>query len=163
MKKSYRLANLIIILLIILTGCGEKKKHTFYDEVAYYHSDYYKIPGPPENTARYEVYYFNFVKEKNKINYENLSQFGFVKNEINSELSIQIENFFTDHNPGEYFADPRCLNCYQDIMLFYKNKKLIGVAKFDFKCDKYYYTNFLSNKKIYLKRDCGKYQNLFNN
>ncbi|KAF2514342.1 hypothetical protein [Flavobacterium foetidum] len=166
MKSNLLFKKEMIALLIsiISFSCVKDKDNTlFYDKVEYYHSDYYKIPGPPDNTPRFEVYYSDFVNENNKTHYKNLPQFGFVKNEINDELSIQLKDFFTGHNPGEYFPDYKCLNCYQDIMLFYKKDELIGIAKFDFKCNKYCYTNFLQNKKIFLKRDCGKYRYLFKN
>ncbi len=151
----------ILICCVFFSCVGDKTKNRFYDKVEYYHSDYYKIPGPPDNTARFEIYYSDFVNENDKTNYKDLSQFEFVKREIDNEFSSKIDDFFTNHNPGEYYPNYQCLNCYQDILLFYKKDKLIGIAKFDFKCDKYCYTNFISDKKMYLKKDCGNYKYLF--
>lgn len=139
----------------------DKKANAFYDKVEYYHSNYYKIAGPPDGTERFNVYYSDFVEKNSKIYYEDLSQFRFVKSEINNEFSDKIDNFFTDQNQGRYYPDFKCLNCYQDVFLFYKNKELVGIAKFDFKCNKYCYTNFELNKDRYLSKDCLQYKYLF--
>ncbi|KAF2514346.1 hypothetical protein [Flavobacterium foetidum] len=152
---------LIISLIIILVGCEEKKKDTFYDKVLYYHSNTYMIPGPPDNTQKHEIYFFHFAHKTNVEAYSNLSKFGYAECKISPEFALKIDDFFTSTAPPTKMVDPRCLNCYQDIMLFYKKDELIGIAKFDFKCNKYCYTNFLQNKKIFLKRDCGKYKYLF--
>ena len=160
-KIKLAIKIIIISLSIILLGCEEKKKNTFYDKVSYYHSNTYMIPGPPDNTQKFEIYFFDFAHKANIDAYSNLFKFGYKECKISPELTLKIDELFTSTAPPKKMADYRCLNCYQDILLFYQKKKLIGVAKFDFKCDKYYYTNFLPNKKIFLKRDCGKYKYLF--
>ncbi|OXA71213.1 hypothetical protein B0A67_13190 [Flavobacterium aquidurense] len=119
------------------------------------------LPGPPDNSEKFEIYYSDFVEKKTKTHYKDLSQFGFIKSEINNNFSDKIDAFFTDQNPGRYYPNYKCLNCYQDVLLFYKNNQLIGIAKFDFKCDKYCYTNFEANKERYLKKDCLQYKYLF--
>ncbi|MDQ6469898.1 hypothetical protein AAYQ05_09115 [Flavobacterium sp. B11] len=151
----------ILISLIFLSCVKDKKQNSFYDKVEYYHSDHYNIPGPPDGTKKFDIYYSDFVEKKAKTTYENLSHFGFVKIEISNNFSEKIDDFFTNQNPGKYYPDYKCLNCYQDILIFYKKNKMIGVAKFDFRCNKYCYSNFNSDKIIYLKKDCLKYRNLF--
>ncbi|WP_281235083.1 hypothetical protein [Flavobacterium gelatinilyticum] len=164
-KKVLVLSSFVVLFF---AGCGKnKKENAFYDHVEYYHSDYYKMPTPPapnespEQRARYDVYYSDFVDENEKNNYKKLSEFGFVKNEISNEFSDKITDFFTDENPGRKMPDYKCLTCYQDIMLFYKKEKLIGIAKFDFKCNKYYYINFQADQDIYIKKNCLQYRYLF--
>ena len=152
---------IVLISIIIFSCTKDKKANAFYDKVEYYHSNYYKIAGPPDGTERFNVYYSDFVEKNSKIYYEDLSQFRFVKSEINNEFSDKIDNFFTDQNQGRYYPDFKCLNCYQDVFLFYKNKELVGIAKFDFKCNKYCYTNFELNKDRYLSKDCLQYKYLF--
>lgn len=164
MAKSKSAKKILIIFLsIILVGCGEKKKNTFYDKVSYYHSNSYMIPGPPDNTQKYEIYFFNFAHKANIDAYSNLSKFGYKECMISAELAMKIDDMFISTAPPKKMADYRCLNCYQDILLFYQKGKLVGVAKFDFKCNKYFYTNFLPNKKIFLKQECGEYKYLFKN
>ncbi|QGK73059.1 hypothetical protein [Flavobacterium sp. SLB02] len=151
----------VLISIIFFSCTKDKKTNSFYDKVEYYHSDYYRIAGPPDGINRFDVYYSDFVEKNSKIHYKDLSEFGFIKSEINNEFSEKIDNFFTDQNPGRYYPDYKCLNCYQDVLLFYKNNELIGIAKFDFKCDKYCYSNFESNKDRYLRKDCLQYKYLF--
>ncbi|WP_123887394.1 hypothetical protein [Flavobacterium aquidurense] len=159
-KLFCRSKILYILLNVIFLGCS-KNNNSFYDKVVYYHSNFYMLPGPPDNSEKFEIYYSDFVEKKTKTHYKDLSQFGFIKSEINNNFSDKIDAFFTDQNPGRYYPNYKCLNCYQDVLLFYKNNQLIGIAKFDFKCDKYCYTNFEANKERYLKKDCLQYKYLF--
>lgn len=160
-KLLRRSKTIYILLSILFLGCVKNKNdNSFYDKVIYYHSNFYKLPGPPDNSKRFEVYYSDFVNEKDKTNYKKLSQFGFIERKINNEFSSKIDSFFINKNPGKYFPNYKCLECYQDILLFYKKEKIIGIAKFDFKCNKYCFTNFESNKKRYLKKDCLQYNYL---
>lgn len=152
----------IICISVLFFSCTKtRNENSFYDKVTYYHSDYYNIAGPPDGTERFDIYYSDFVKEESKNTYQKLAQFGFVKVEIKNEFLDIIGNFFTDKNPGNYYPDYKCLNCYQDILLFYKKNELIGIAKIDFKCNKYVYSNFLSHKNIYLKKDLLQYKENF--
>lgn len=163
MKSNFYSTNklLFLLLIFILFSCEKKNNYDFYDTVKYYHSDFYKIPEPQEHTKRFDIYYSNFVDENYKAVYKDLSEFGFKKYPIDNEFSLKIDEFFTNQNPGSFMPDPRCLNCFQDVMVFYKKEKLVGIAKFDFKCNKYYFTNFLSDKEIYLRKDCQKFNYLF--
>lgn len=154
-----------LLLIVFFSSCKKPENNIIsFDKVEYYHSEFYKLPAPPspnEDMDSFEVYYFDFVKEKDKINYTKLSQFGFVKTETNDDFSIKINDFFTDQTPLKYHPDYKCLNCFQDIVLFYNKGELAGIAKFDFKCDKAYFTSFQFNKNIQLKRNSLQYKPLF--
>jgi hypothetical protein len=165
MKSKFYSKNIQICLLLILvlTGCKKEQKSTFYDKVFYYHTDFYRIPTPPDGTKEFDIYYYDLVDENNKSKYENLSQFGFKEYPINNEFLLKIDDFFTSQNPGPYISDYKCLSCFQDILVFYKKEKIVGTAKFDFKCNRYYFTNFLVNKSLYIKKECFKFQYLFKN
>lgn len=155
-KKTF-----VISLIIILFSCEEKRKNAFYDKVLYFHSNTYMIPGPPDGTQKHEIYFFHVAHESNIDAYLNLSEFGYTECKINAEFALKIDDLFTIITPPKRMSDYKCLNCYQDILLFYQKEKLIGVGKFDFKCNKYSYTNFLQDKNLYLRSDCGKYKYLF--
>ncbi|MBE8723356.1 hypothetical protein [Flavobacterium hungaricum] len=163
MKSKLYSKNILacFLLTLVLSGCKKKQHFDFYDKVLYYHSNFYSVPPPPDGTKRQEIYYSYFVDENDKSNYENLSQYGFKKQPISNAFDLKIDDFFTNQNPGRFRSDPHCLNCFQDILIFYKNEKIVGIAKFDFKCNRYFYTNYLSENKIYLRKDCQKFYYLF--
>lgn len=162
MKSIMTKKILLMLAGVLFLSCQKDKNNVLiFDEVEYYHSSFYKLAGPPDNTDRFDIYYSDFVQEKNKFNYTKLAQYGFLKREISNDFEANIKYFLTDKNPGKYFPDYRCLNCYQDILIFYNKKELIGVAKFDFLCNKYCFTSFLSDKNIYLKKDCLRYKHFF--
>ncbi|NRS89999.1 hypothetical protein HNQ02_002934 [Flavobacterium sp. 7E] len=162
-KKMFIGKILFLFLIISFFGCKKPKNEIIsYDKLEYYHSNFYELPGPPDNSVRFKVYYSDFVEIKDRADYLDLTSIGFEKKEIKGEFSLKIKDFFTDIKPPSRLPDYSCLNCYQDIILFYNNAELIGIAKFDFICDKYYYSSFKSGKIIYLDDDCLKYKNFFN-
>lgn len=72
------------------------------------------------------------IRNPNFIN--NLIKIGFKKSEIKSEDFKNISQLFSEkpEREGIYFA---CITIFRDILIFKKNKKVVGIAKICFDCN----------------------------
>ncbi|MDI9340859.1 MAG: hypothetical protein QM534_09860 [Sediminibacterium sp.] len=62
-----------------------------------------------------------------------LEKIGYIKTTIDASKFKSIDSIFTEKPATEYLATA-CIYVYRDILIFKKNKKIIGTAKVCFSC-----------------------------
>ncbi len=81
----------------------------------------------------YERWYPTNMEEASKFRDE-LLQYGYTKYEVKDSLHFTINNIFSEKE-CEVWEAAACIPEYRDILIFYKDKKVIGIGKVCFGCD----------------------------
>lgn len=145
---------LIVLFATVFTiSCKTEKKvcekcFFDYDRVEYYYkniseNDLNKIHSDAKGKSRNsnEIVYMELVGH----NYphtvkqdfdKTLKKFGYVEKEIESSKFNELDEVFSEKKCDSPFAYA-CGAIYRDIILFYKNDSLVGIAKICFGCRQY--------------------------
>ncbi len=116
-----------------------------YDEIDYYHS---KIDGEDigelydkQDSSNIDKLKFGVILDKTPQNINDLgfinelSKIGFTKSKIDQSKFAEIDKIFIEKTAYE-ILDKACIAIYRDILVFKKQKKVVGIAKICFGCDK---------------------------
>lgn len=166
-----------VISIFVFFSCSfskEKKndKSFFdFDEVEHYYKDINsgdilkemkRLNGVDRNSDEYN--YLNLIgyNYPNDVNDEkfidNLLKFNFIKERVDDKFYNKLNKIFTSSTCEDDFS-LACAPIYRDILVFYKDKKIVGIAKICFECGK--------NEIIGAKTDtsffgqCGGYGRLY--
>ena len=142
-----------------------------FDSVDYYFKDIEdseilrevrRLEGIDDKSDEYN--YLNLISEDypKKINdrnfIKNLSEFGYSKNQIDKKYYNEINSLFSETKCDSSFA-AACIPIYRDILVFYKEEKIIGIAKICFTCRQF---DIIGTKKdISYFGQCGGYEKLY--
>ena len=101
----------------------------------------------------------NYPKKINDKNFiKNLLKFGYSKNQIDKKYHNEINSLFSETKCDSSFA-AACVPVYRDILVFYKEEKIIGIAKICFTCRQF---DIIGTKMdISYFGQCGGYEKLY--
>ena len=149
----------------------DKKGNFFvFDEVVYYFKDInpnelfknYKKPEFKDKQSdlyKYmqivEGYYPEELNEQNFV--KDLSDFEYKKIDINSSDFLALNSIFREVKCDDGFA-MACTPVFRDILVFYNNNKIIGIAKICFGCRQDYIIG--TNKNTSEFGQCGGFEKL---
>lgn len=92
-----------------------------------------------DGIEKYEIYFIEYASQKFKDNYKSLINYGFNKKEVSEDFKENIHLFFADKIQKKYYPNYKCLNRYNDILVFYDDIGIIvRVTKFDFNCNRFF-------------------------
>ena len=149
---------------------SEMKSFFDFDKVEYYYnqidpnilfSNYDKPDYKDKQSDLYkymqlvEGYYPEKIHQENFIN-DSLG-FGYKKRNINSTDFPMLNTVFSEIKCDESFA-MACTPIYRDILIFYNNDKIVGIAKICFGCRQSYIIG--TNKDDSEFGQCGGFENL---
>lgn len=142
-----------------------------FDNVDYYFKDIEeseilkevrRLEGVDNESEEYN--YLNLISENypKKINdknfIKNLLKFGYSKNQIDKKYYDEINSLFSETKCDSSFA-AACIPIYRDILVFYKEEKIIGIAKICFTCRQFDISG--TKKDISYFGQCGGYEKLY--
>lgn len=122
-----------------------KYGHSFfnYDEIEYFHSE---IPEDkamelfdtqnksPTDKLKFDIIIGEKPENLNNLKFINsLVEIGFTKSQISQSKFKDINKIFTEKTANENYA-AACIAVYRDILVFKKDKKIIGLCKICFDC-----------------------------
>jgi len=137
----------ITIAVLILFGCQSSptggKKFFEYDEIDHYSSnaDQEKLMRLPQNRSK-EIDSFtvgvildNIPKDITDLYFiDKLESLGFKKRSVDKSKFTAIDSLFREKTVKEAIA-LSCIHLYRDILIFKKQKRVIGTAKICFSCN----------------------------
>jgi len=114
-----------------------------YDEIQHYHINYdenynensiQKAKSETDDLILGDLILGDLPNNMNDLNFiENIEKIGFVKKNINKSNFAKLNEIFIEKTV-EKSVHMKCLPIYRDILIFKKNKKIIGVTKICFSC-----------------------------
>ncbi|CAM3831702.1 hypothetical protein FLBR109950_03845 [Flavobacterium branchiophilum] len=159
--KSIKKNVLFYFLILILFNSCKKSTVINFDEV-YYYKYFFNVRS--EVTSPRATKFMNICNNDtvfDKKDYLNLQHFGFKGKRINNQIIYELNSIFV--NKKELVKeDYKCLNAYCDILVFLRQKQIVGVAKFDFKCNNCMYNNFDNEiDNVFIKNNCSDFEKIF--
>ena len=142
-----------------------------FDNVDYYFKDIddseilkevRRLEGVDDESEEYN--YLNLIsndypKKVNDENFiKNILKFGYSKNQIDKKFYNEINSVFSETKCDSSFA-AACVPIYRDILVFYKEQKIIGIAKVCFTCRQFDIIG--TQKDISYFGQCGGYEKLY--
>lgn len=140
-----------------------------FDKVDYYFKDInendvfdvYDDPKSKDKESK-EYNYLQVVEGNypNLLNNEfstNLINIGYRKSKINSNRLDDLNSIFSETNCDDSY-EMACIPVYRDILIFYKEGKIIGIAKICFDCRQSHIIG--TDKKLEDFGQCGGYEKL---
>lgn len=122
------------------------KKYFDYDQIDYYSADFEedKIKELDDNQEKSKVdkYKYTVLIEDTPETMADLDflhymkEIGFTKKQIDRSKFKQINNIFVEKTPSEGYS-AACVPVFRDILIFKKDKKVVGIAKICFGCHQY--------------------------
>jgi hypothetical protein len=142
--KTY--ATIVVCIFFLIASKSDTKEYFDFDQIDYYHVNFdskkdfkaFQDIKSKEEKTFFEILRFNSnptkVDDPNFI--KDLSK-RYRKKEISKEKFSRITEIYSEKK----HADPTFYSCapfYRDILVFKKNKKVIGISKICFECNLHY-------------------------
>ena len=160
MKNNLFLFTTLLIISISLLSCKQKGCQPFYeyDEIEWYNfkRNLDSIPPDLENN-KFLVDVFQgqtFLKIKDVDKLVNLSSNDFNKSTISTLKNDKLNKLFCfDENQSINGFMTACIPFYNDILVFKKENKIVGIAKICFKCEQSTFTESDINTDAFGAKD----------
>ena len=165
-----------IVSLVVFFSCSfskEKKndKSFFdFDKVVHFSKDIneteilniYQLAEQNGKGSNEDIY-ANLVSEFYPLNIErefekDLYDFNFNSKKVDSKKHFELNHIFSERKCDSSFVFA-CVPIYRDILLFYKNDSLIGIAKICFQCRQSHILGAKNNTGDF--GQCGGYEKLY--
>ncbi|MCW3160157.1 hypothetical protein [Chryseobacterium oryctis] len=114
-----------------------------FDEIEYYHTDISEDKAmdllDTQNKSKNDKLKFEIILDEKPTNLKSLSfiskltEIGFTKSSIHKSKFKDIKQIFTEKTVYESYA-AACIAVYRDILVFKKDKEIIGLCKICFDC-----------------------------
>lgn len=150
--KIKLITSTIILIIILCLSCSKETCKPFYDydEIEWYNYKRNLDSIPPDlknNEFLIEVFQgstFSKIKDVSKLNYLSVDDFN--KSIVPNSKYEQLNKLFCyNENKGIEGFTTACIPFYNDILVFKKESKIIGIAKICFKCQQSTFTESKSN------------------
>ncbi|WP_370901623.1 hypothetical protein [Chryseobacterium gossypii] len=130
------------------------KPYFDYDQIDYYHTDigedsamdlFDNQDKSKKNKLKFEVIIGETPKSiKDSGFIKNLNGIGFKRFKIKSNNFKKIDSIFVEKSTNKGISSS-CIAIYRDILIFRKQKKIVGIAKIYFECDQNYIVGSSAN------------------
>lgn len=142
---------LIILLTLALVSCNDNKKTEagqdlpffLFDQVEYYHKDLSKdalqtLQMEPEKSrkdqALLQIVSGNIpVSIQDTLFIKNMGILGFEKQTLDAKYNKELSHLFSSREVANT-KPASCTTGYNDVLIFRRDKKIIGMAKISFDC-----------------------------
>lgn len=145
-----------ILIIALFLSCSKEKCKPFYDydEIEWYNYKRNLDSIPPDlenNEFLIEVFQgstFTKIKDVSKLNYLSINDFNksIVPNSKYQELN---KLFCYNENKEVQGFSTACIPFYNDILVFKKERKIVGIAKICFKCQQSTFTESKTNTSAF--------------
>jgi hypothetical protein len=131
----------ILFLFLILGSCSYYYFFENFDEIEYYTlKKEINYDAIEKDTLLAKVIYEDFPFIANDASFfEKTNSLFFKKQKINSKDHLFLKEIFSERFNLIPLRN-KCAPTYRDILVFKKNKKIIGIAKLCFECELSYFT-----------------------
>lgn len=171
----FNLKNKIVFSLVffVLLSCKQKKElanNSFFDfdKIEYYFNDISEVDFGEILMNHDSNNYDDFLKFKIVADYypeklsdsifiPSLTKFGYEKKVLHKKFNQSINGIFSEIKCDEGLV-MGCMPNYRDILVFYKENKVIGIAKICFGCRQSYIIG--TNKNTQDFGQCGGFEDL---
>lgn len=145
----------LIIITFLVCGCGEGEKNVVkipqeaiqqkkyksyfsFDQIEHYAiSDSIRPTFHNDSLSQLDYVLLGTLKGiQDTLFLDSLELIGFQKKQINSKKYYQLNKVFSEKKMEEYGVT-ECIAIYRDILVFREKRKIIGLAKICFECQKY--------------------------
>ncbi|RYY10790.1 MAG: hypothetical protein EOO04_36325 [Chitinophagaceae bacterium] len=146
---------LLLLIGICLTGCNDRKDEVAagsqpfftFDRVDYFHYEIdrngFDSIAAKEDKSRMEQALLQILQKNVPVStidtlfIPNMAKLNFNQKQIDPKHYPELKRLFSVNKPGKD-ATTACEPIFKDVLIFREKRKVVGVAKLSFDCDKSY-------------------------